>query len=79
METAYDWATVLCFAGLVVLFLQRSSMESPPDRIHHYIPPAVLLAFANYAGNDQQDALAIGAIVLAAAYTFFVLNPLKGS
>ena len=27
METVYDWVTVAIFAGLVVLFVQRSTTE----------------------------------------------------
>ena len=28
METPYDWLTVGIFAGLIVLFMQRSTAES---------------------------------------------------
>ena len=30
METIYDWVTVAIFAGLIVLFLTRSTAEEQP-------------------------------------------------
>ena len=56
METVYDWVTILGFAGLVTLFLQRSSLENPPDTIWHYLPPAIGAAMTNYFGNEGMDA-----------------------
>ncbi len=82
METAYDWLTLALFAGIIVLFLQRSSMENPPDRMIDYLPPTVGCAVANYAGNKALDdenlllhgiagALVIGVVV----YVWLVLKP----
>ena len=40
MSTIYDWVTIGIFAGLIVLFLQRSTDEGPEvDSIWHYLPP----------------------------------------
>ncbi len=74
METIYDWTSVLLFAGLVVLMLQRSSMKPPPDSLWAYLPPAIACAAANQFGNNGEDAIAIillGAIIV---YVFTVLK-----
>jgi hypothetical protein len=73
METIFDWLTVILFGGLAVLFLQRSSMEEPRDKIWHYIPPAIGCATVNYLGNHGQVYLATAGLVLVMAYIFYVL------
>jgi hypothetical protein len=76
VQTIYDWVTVAIFAGLVVLFLQRSM--APPesqDRMVNYLPPAAGCAIANYIGNAGQ---ALGAAALTFAvlvYIYLVLRP----
>lgn len=75
METVYDWVTILGFAGLVTLFLQRSSLESPPDTIWHYLPPSIGAAACNYFGNEENHAVAIALGVASIAYVFIVLKP----
>lgn len=75
METVYDWVTILGFAGLVTLFLQRSSLENPPDTIWHYLPPSIGAAACNYFGNEGQHAVAIAIGVATIAYVFVVLKP----
>lgn len=77
METVYDWVTVLIFAGLITLFLQRSSMDDPPDTIWHYMPPAIGCAVANYLGNGGMTVFAIAMIVAVIGYIFVVLKPLR--
>lgn len=77
METLYDWLTLAIFAGLIILFLQRSTAETPSDRMIQYAPPAIGCAVANYLGNHDQQALAIIAIVAIVAYIWFVLKPLQ--
>jgi len=37
METVYDWITIGIFAGLVVLFLQRSMEGQHEDSLFHYL------------------------------------------
>lgn len=76
METVFDWLTVAMFAGLVVLFLQRSVAPGPAkDSMLHYVPPAVGCALANYLGNNKQELLAIALLVAVVVYTFLVLKP----
>lgn len=75
MQTIYDWLTVAAFAALIVLFLQRSVADSPPDRIWQYLPPAIGCAAANYAGNAGYGPLAIAILCASAVYVHFVLKP----
>lgn len=76
MQTIYDWASMAVFAGLIVLFLQRSMAPGEPqDHILHYLPPALGCAFANYVGNSGQGVLA-GIILLAVlGYILHILKP----
>ena len=83
METIYDWITIAIFAGLVVLFLQRSSAATPTDSIWQYLVAALGCAVANWFGNEAlggQGALfhaaAIATILVTLGYIFKVLKPL---
>ena len=50
MQTVYDWLTIAIFAGLIVLFLQRSQGPAR-DTIVQYLVPAVGCMVANQLGN----------------------------
>lgn len=54
METVYDWVTVAIFAGLIVLFLQRS-VGPQQDRMWPYFVAAVGCAVINQVGNHAID------------------------
>jgi hypothetical protein len=75
VQTAYDLVTICLFAGLAILFLQRSMAASSRDRIYQYVPPAVGCALANWLGNNHQDALAILTIAASLVYVFLILKP----
>lgn len=75
METIYDWLTLAAFAGLVVLFLQRSVAPEPSDSIWQYLPPAIGCALANWLGNHEYGIVAIGVLAASMAYVFYVLKP----
>lgn len=88
METVYDWLTVMIFAGLIVLFLQRSTGEGEPrDSIWQYLAASVACAIANYVGNDKEGAIsaaigdtahhlvAVAIIVGVLIYIHYVLKP----
>lgn len=90
METVYDWVTVAVFAGLIVLFLQRSSGEGEPqDSIWQYLGASIGCAVANYFGNKAVENGAEGGVdylnhgvalvVLAGtiAYVWIALKPFK--
>lgn len=76
METVYDWVTMAIFAGLVVLFLQRSSAEEPVDSIWSYLGAGVGCAVANYIGNEGQHPVAIVAVVATITFIIIVLKPI---
>ena len=74
METIYDWVSMIVFAGLIILFLQRSTMDDPPDTIWHYMPPSIGCAVANYAGNQGYGVVAAAILIAIGAYLIFVLK-----
>ena len=85
METIYDWVTVAIFAGLIVIFLQRSVGDAEPqDSIMSYLPPSIGCAVANYFGNEgiengntiYQVIAALG-IIAVLAYTYYVIKPFQ--
>lgn len=76
MQTPYDWVTIAIFAGLIVIFLQRSQADSAVrDNMISYLPPAVGCAIANYLGNEGYEILGIIAIVAVLAYIALVIRP----
>jgi len=75
VKTIYDFVTVGLFAGLVILFLQRSTAPEPQDHMYQYAPPAIGCALANWLGNQEQHVLAIGVILAVVAYVVVVLKP----
>ena len=76
METVFDWITIALFAGLIVLFLQRSTAEVQVDRMIDYLPPALACAFGNYLGNNGHPIIAIVFIMTIPVYVWIVLKPL---
>lgn len=81
METVFDWVSLAIFAGLIVLFLQRSTADhSEKDApLYYYLGAGVGCAVGDYLGNHGQDLLA--GLVLAAtiAFIIFCLKPFKFS
>jgi hypothetical protein len=76
VKTLYDLVTTILFAGLAVLYLQRSSSPGPSrDKIVHYGPPAFGCALANWLGNHEQPVFAGLTIVAVVAYSIVVLKP----
>lgn len=77
METIYDWVTVAIFAGLVVLFLERSRAGDDSDPLYNYLIAAIGCALGNYLGNEGMTALAIVTIVATLGFIFYILKPFK--
>ena len=78
MSTIYDLITVGIFAGLAILFLQRSATPSdPPDHMYQYAPPALGCAAANWLGNNQQDVIALLVVLAVLIYSWLVLKPFR--
>ena len=69
METAYDWVTVMIYAGLVTRFLSESAREDGEDTsLWHYLLASVGCAFANWLGNEGWHLAAIAMIAVTLGY-----------
>jgi hypothetical protein len=79
METVYDWVSLAMFAGLIVLFLQRSTSDrgEKDASLLYYLGAGIGCAVANYLGNHGQDILAVLLLVATAAFIIFYLKPFK--
>ena len=79
METIYDWVSLAIFAGLIVLFLQRSIGERAEKdaSLFYYLGAGVGCAVANYFGNEGQDIVAILLLVATVGLIIFCLKPFK--
>jgi hypothetical protein len=79
VETVYDWVSLAIFAGLVVLFLQRSTGDRAERdaSLLHYLAAGVGCAAANYFGNHDQDLIAVGILVITVAFIIYFLKPFK--
>ena len=78
METVYDWVTVAIFAGIIVLFMQRSmsdEVEREGDSLWLYLAAGVGCAVANYFGNEGQHVIAVLLIAGTLAFIFYFLKP----
>jgi hypothetical protein len=84
VKTIYDWVAVAVFAGLIVLFMQRSTQEVPRDSLWQYLVAAIGCAVTNYFGNTAVEGggvvyhlLGIATLVATIAFIFVVLKPLQ--
>ncbi len=79
METFYDWFSLAIFAGLIVLFLQRSTSDrrEKDASLLYYLGAGVGCAVANYLGNHGQDALAIALLVGTIGFIIYFLKPFE--
>ena len=77
MSTVYDWVSLAIFAGLVVLFLQRSTGESAEKdaSLLYYLGAGVGCAAANYFGNEGQHVVAIALIIATIGFVIYYLKP----
>lgn len=81
MKTPYDWVTIAIFAGLIVLFMQRSTAqeEHVHDPLWMYLIAGVGCGVANYLGNEQWHLPAIAMIGLTIAFIIHYLKPFSNS
>ena len=73
METVFDWVSLAIFAGLIVLFLQRSTGDQTDKDapLYYYLGAGAGCAIGDYLGNHGQDLLA--GLVLAGTIVFIIL------
>ena len=79
METIYDWVSLGIFAGLVVLFLQRSTSDGAGKDVSllYYLGAGAGCAVANYFGNSGQNLVAIALLVVTIVFIIVFLKPFK--
>jgi uncharacterized membrane protein YjjP (DUF1212 family) len=76
MSTVYDWVSLAIFAGLIVLFLQRSTSDRVEKDVSlfYYLGAGAACAIANYLGNHGQDIAAIALLVATLVFIFVYLK-----
>lgn len=79
MKTIYDWLSLGIFAGLIVLFLQRSTSDRAEKDVSlfYYLGGGVGCALANYFGNRGEDIIAIALLVATVAFIIYFLRPFR--
>jgi hypothetical protein len=79
MQTVYDWVTLAIFAGLVVLFLQRSTSDRAERDVSilFYLAAGAGCAIANYFGNQGENLVAILLLAATLAFILFYLKPFE--
>jgi hypothetical protein len=79
METVYDWVSLGIFAGLIVLFLQRSTTDRAEKdaSLLYYLGAGVGCAVANYFGNKGENLIAILLIAATVAFIILCLKPFR--
>jgi uncharacterized membrane protein YjjP (DUF1212 family) len=79
MHTVYDWVSLAIFAGLVVLFLQRSMGERQERDVSllYYLGAGAACAVANVLGNDGDDIAAVALLLATAAFIMVFLKPFR--
>jgi hypothetical protein len=77
METIYDWVSLAIFAGLIVLFLQRSTSDRAESdaSLWAYLAAGVGCAVANYFGDQKQHLVAILLLAATLAFIYFYIKP----
>ena len=75
VNTIYDWSSLAIFAGLAVIFLQRSVEPEASDRLIDYLPPAIGCAAANWAGNHDHPVIAVLILGAVVAHIVLILKP----
>jgi hypothetical protein len=80
LKTVYDWVTVAIFAGLVVLFLQRSTTDDHApehDSLLLYLGAGLGCAVGNYLGNKGVHVIAVPLIGATILFIIYYLRPFK--
>lgn len=76
MTTVFDYLTLAIFAGLIVLFLQRSvDPNAPKDHLWQYLAASCGCALVNYLGNEGYTIPAVLLLVGTLMFITYVLRP----
>ena len=78
MKTIYDLISVALFAGLAILYLQRSAAEEPDQiPLWRYAAAAIGCAAADYLGNNGVPAGSIAVFVIVIGFSVVMLKPFE--
>jgi uncharacterized membrane protein YjjP (DUF1212 family) len=79
METIYDWVSLAIFAGLIVLFLQRSTSDRGEKDVSlfYYLGAAAACAVADYLGNHDQPVAAWALLAATVGFILYFLKPFQ--
>jgi predicted branched-subunit amino acid permease len=72
METAFDFLTIACFAGLVIAYFQLTKRDT--RTLMHLIISGAAFAIANQVGNAGLPMFALILIVAGAGYAALVVK-----
>ena len=72
METAFDFLTIVCFAGLVIAYFQLTKRDT--RTLMHLMISAAAFAIANQVGNAGLPMFALILIVAGAGYAALVVT-----
>jgi predicted branched-subunit amino acid permease len=72
METAFDFLTIACFAGLVIAYFQLTKRDT--RTLMHLMISAAAFAIANQVGNAGLPMFALILIVAGAGYAALVVK-----
>jgi hypothetical protein len=72
METAFDFLTVACFAGLVIAYFQFTERDT--RTLMHLLVSAAVFAIANQMGNAGLSLFAVILVIAGAGYAALVVK-----
>jgi predicted branched-subunit amino acid permease len=72
METAFDFLTIACFAGLVIAYFQLTKRDT--RTLMHLMISAAAFAIANRVGNAGLPMFALILIFAGAGYAALVVK-----
>ena len=80
MKTIFDLISVALFAGLAILYLQRSAAEEPDQiPLWRYAAAAVGCAAADYLGNNGFAVASSLIFVVVVGFAIVMLKPFEKS
>ena len=75
MKTPFDLISLILFAGLAILFLQRSSSSERDDvAVWRYGVAAIGCAVGDYLGNQGQIYIAIALFIAVVVFSILMLG-----
>ena len=78
MKSLYDLVSLIIFAGIAVLFLQRSASAEPDTTsLWKYAVAAIGCAVADVLGNNGQMIPSIIVFIALAVFSVFMLRPFQ--